>query len=59
MKKNTKIEAKIAMIRAEMNQRDVAKTIGVTDGFITQFLNGQKKSKRVSNWFYKNLGVKI
>lgn len=59
MRKNSKIEARIALLKNGIKQTDIAKSIGVSDAFITQFLNGDRKSEKVSSWFYKNLGVKI
>lgn len=56
---NNAIYIRTKLIEKGIFQRRIAEELGVTDGSISNFINGVRKSKRFSEWCYKNLGIAV
>jgi len=47
------------LIEKGIVQRRIAEELGVTDGAISNFINGYRVSKRFTEWCWKKLGIKL
>jgi len=52
-------EIRIALIKKNMNLKDVARINKVSPTMITHLIQGKSKSARLSQWFKDNLKIEI
>jgi predicted transcriptional regulator len=50
---------RMELIRKKIPQRRIAEAINVTDGAVSQYIDGKSKSKNFSEWVKHNLDIAI
>ena len=55
MQKVAKLNYKIALMQFGISQRELAKTLGYTEQYISMVLAGKRECKKFDEWIQKNI----
>ena len=55
MQKVAKLNYKIALMQLGISQRELAKTLGYTEQYISMVLAGKRECKKFDEWIQKNI----
>lgn len=53
------LNIKLELMRRGISQKSIADALKVTEGAISLFMKGDRKSRRFNNWIKKNLNIHI
>ena len=53
------LQIKVELLRRGISQKSIADALKVTEGAVSLFMKGERRSKRFTSWVRKNLGIYI